>query len=135
VRHEHIFDHFRRSTPPRAPRREAEGGGVVSDRLRHATPANRVHAAAALKERQTDEAVRLLLAAVEGELRFIEDGREFLKAAQGLDRGRVVERAAEQVCAELPNASLGDACAVVWRDARRVFGWCDLTTLEPTGAA
>jgi ribosomal protein L22 len=107
----------------------------VSDRVRHASPANRVRVADDLNERQTDEAERLLLATAAAVLQSIEAGREFLRAAQGADQGRVAERAAEQVRAALQSASMRDAHAAFWRQTAVFFGWRDVATLEPAGAA
>jgi hypothetical protein len=113
----------------RPPRRVPLGGG-------HRTTRNLTEMArGGQSNREIERAAGLLWAVISAEGRFIEAGREFLASADGLDRAAVVRCAAERLAQTLPNATVEQAERAVWKDMRRLFGWCDLAGLEPGGHA
>jgi hypothetical protein len=87
-------------------------------------------------KREAERAAALYLSVITTEGRFIEAGQAFLEGVEGLDRAAVVRSAAECLARTLlPHATLAEVEQAVWRDMRRLFGWQDLTGLEPGGHA
>jgi hypothetical protein len=88
-----------------------------------------VRAHAAHRDR-LDHAATLFLKTVGAEGYFVHAGREFLDAADGLNRQVVIERAADKLAERLGRATQEEAHRAVWTDARRIFGWRDHRDLE-----
>jgi hypothetical protein len=80
-------------------------------------------------------AAQLLLQTVVAEAQFRRAGQAFLEAAEGLDQREIVERAAASLCRQLPSAKMADALDAAWADVERLFGWRNLSDLEPGGSA
>ena len=91
--------------------------------------------ALAARRERLDRAAALFLKTVAAEGYFVLAGQEFLDAAVGLDREAIIERAAAKLAERLSRASLEEARRGVWNDARRLFGWRNLTSLDPAGTA
>ena len=85
------------------------------------------------RHERLDRAADLFLKTVGTEGYFVLAGQEFLDAAIGLDREAIIERAAAKLAERLSRAPIEEARRAVWNDARRIFGWQDLATLEPRG--
>ena len=84
-----------------------------------------------------------LLNAVVAEAEYHHAGHEFLNAAEGLDRGRIVRYAARLLLLRLKNKPPPGEFAVwqdnaetaIWRDLERLFGWVNVGDLDPEGRA
>jgi hypothetical protein len=88
-------------------------------------------------------AAQALSKAIVAEAEFRQAGHEFLDAAEGLDRGRVVRYAGRLLLLRLKNkpppgeftAWQDMAETAFWRDLERLFGWVNVGNLDPEGRA
>jgi hypothetical protein len=99
------------------------------------------------KQGEMDCAVGALFRAIVADARcepaaLAEARRELLAIAADIGptfQHRLIARAAERLCTDLPKALPEDAARAVRTDCMRLFGrdlcWCDLTTIEPEGSA
>jgi hypothetical protein len=124
---------------------------AVSNRLRHKTPENLARAAATRKQQWSSDgrsvavarASQALFKAIVAEAEYRHAGHEFLNAAEGLDRGRIVRYAARLLLLRLKNkpppgeftAWQDIAETAIWRDLEHLFGWVNVDDLDPEGSA
>jgi hypothetical protein len=88
--------------------------------------------------RDLDVAAQLLFDAIVAEAKFHAAGHDFLDAAAGIDRGVLVHHAALRLRDKIRNKDkfkLDEAKAAVWRSLEHVFGWTDVSSIEPRGNA
>jgi hypothetical protein len=88
-------------------------------------------------------AAQALFKAIVAEAEFRQAGHDFLDAAEGLDRGRIVRYAGRLLLLRLKNkpnpgefAAWQDTAEIAfWRDLERLFGWVNVGDLDPEGRA
>jgi hypothetical protein len=84
---------------------------------------------------EIDAAAKAFLETVVAEAKLRQAGTAFLDASRGLNQQQIIQRAATRITRGLPHADLGQAARAAWRDAQRLFGWCDISELDPRGRA
>jgi hypothetical protein len=85
--------------------------------------------------KNVERAAELLLKTIVDEGRFVQTGREFLDAANGLNRDEIMKATAVRLTIKVPKATLDQAEQAIRRDLNRLFGWRDVAELEIAGHA
>jgi hypothetical protein len=85
--------------------------------------------------KNVERAAELLLKTIADEGRFVQTGREFLEAANGLNRDEIMKATAVRLAIKVPKATLHQAEEAIRRDVCRLFGWRDVAELEVGGHA